>query len=102
MTTTVTATATCTAHRGVVETTGRLLNAAALAERVGWMSAIVRDMTGADAGASIAIPPISRWSPPVSAVTVGRCRGGDGWRCAGSAGQAAPRTVWSSATGSGG
>src|SRR5258705_4398941 len=41
----VTATATCTAHRGVVEASGQLLNAAALAQRVGWMSAIVRDMT---------------------------------------------------------
>ncbi len=42
----VTATATCTAHRGIVEATGRVLNAAALAQRVGWMSVIVQDMTG--------------------------------------------------------
>jgi hypothetical protein len=44
MTTTVTATATCSANRGVVEATGQLLNAEALAQRVGWMSTIVQDM----------------------------------------------------------
>ncbi|GAA4263294.1 hypothetical protein GCM10022255_106540 [Dactylosporangium darangshiense] len=43
--TAATATATCTAHRGVVEATGRLRSAAALAQRVGWMSSLVRDMT---------------------------------------------------------
>jgi hypothetical protein len=41
----VTATATCTTYRGVEEATGRLLNAAAVAQQVGWLSAIVQDMT---------------------------------------------------------
>jgi transposase len=41
----VTATATCTAYRGVVESTGRLLNATALVQRVGWMSGLVQGMT---------------------------------------------------------
>ncbi|WP_432986480.1 zinc ribbon domain-containing protein [Dactylosporangium sp. CA-233914] len=41
----VTATATCTSLRGVEVSTGRVLNAAAVAERVALLCVIVRDMT---------------------------------------------------------